>query len=136
MRIIVCLDDNGGMLFGGRRQSKDRLLREDILKLTADCVLWMDEYSFRQFAEESQNIRVDESFLSAAGENDFCFVERVDISQYADRVSGVIIYRWNRIYPADVRFPTELFSYQWSLVSCEEFPGFSHETITREVYAL
>ena len=136
MKVIVCLDDTAGMLFGGRRQSKDRLLREDMLNLTAGSILWMDEYSFRQFTEEAQNIRVDGDFLSLAGPEDFCFVERADISHYADRVSGVILYRWNRAYPADIQFPVELFSSKWSLASSEEFPGFSHEVITREVYAL
>ena len=136
MKIIVCVDDSDGMLFGGRRQSKDHILREDMLKLTEESTLWMDGYSFRQFAEEGSNIRVDAHFLSLAGSEDFCFLEQTDISQYADQVRGVILYKWNRAYPADVRFPRALFSHKWKLESVEEFPGYSHETITREVYTL
>ena len=136
MKIIVCLDDRGGMLFGGRRQSKDRVLREDLIKLTEDHVLWMDAYSFNQFSEDAKNIRVNEAFLSHAGSDDFCFVERADISPYADRVNGVILYRWNRVYPADTHFFTELFSDKWHLLSSDEFAGSSHEKITREVYRL
>ena len=136
MKIIVCLDDSGGMLFGGRRQSKDSVLREDLIKLTKDHVLWMDAYSFNQFSEDAKNIRVDEDFLYQAGQEDFCFVERADISPYANRVNGVILYRWNRAYPADTHFPTELFSDKWHLLSSDEFAGSSHEIITREVYTL
>lgn len=136
MRLIVCLDDNGGMLFGGRRQSKDRLLREDMLSLTQGSTLWMDEYSFRQFTEAAENICVAENCLAKAGSMDFCFVEKADILPYADYVTGVILYRWNRSYPSDKTFPTEVFSHKWSLVSQREFPGFSHDIITREVYVL
>ncbi len=136
MKLIVCVDDNAGMLFGGRRQSKDRFLREDMLRLTQGSTLWMDEYSFRQFAETAENVCVDENCLSKAGPMDFCFVEKADILPYADYVTGVILYRWNRVYPSDTKFPIELFSRKWSLMSQEDFPGFSHDTITREVYAL
>ena len=31
MKIIVCLDDYGGMLFNSRRQSRDRMLIDDIM---------------------------------------------------------------------------------------------------------
>ena len=32
MIAVVCIDDKGGMLFNRRRQSQDRLLREDLLR--------------------------------------------------------------------------------------------------------
>ena len=31
MKIIVCVDDNFGMLFNNRRQSKDQMLLEDMM---------------------------------------------------------------------------------------------------------
>ena len=34
MNLIVCLDDNGGMMFGGRRQTRDRLVNRHILEMT------------------------------------------------------------------------------------------------------
>jgi len=136
MKLIVCLDDREGMLFNRRRQSKDRAVRADILKLTAGSCLWMNGYSAGQFPPELKNIMVDELFLEKAGEQDYCFVENADISAYADKVCRVIVYRWNREYPADVRFPMELFCHRWKQVSREEFSGNSHEIITREVYDL
>ena len=33
MTVIVCVDDRGGMRFHGRRQSRDRLLCADVLRL-------------------------------------------------------------------------------------------------------
>lgn len=136
MKIIVCLDDRDGMLFNRRRQSKDSALREHLLKMTAGSRLWMNRYSAAQFSDAADKFLVDEAFLEKAGQDDYCFVENADISAYAGSVSGVIIYRWNREYPADVRFPTELFANRWKRENCENFPGNSHEQITQEVYSL
>lgn len=38
MNLIVCVDDGCGMAFHHRRQSRDRVLREQILRLTAGDV--------------------------------------------------------------------------------------------------
>ena len=39
MKVIVCIDDNGGMLFNKRRQSRDRKVLEDISLMTDK--IWM-----------------------------------------------------------------------------------------------
>ena len=57
MRIIVCVDEKGGMSFGGRRQSRDRVVKDRILELTADANLWMNRDSAGQF-ETLENIHV------------------------------------------------------------------------------
>ena len=136
MKLIVCVDDRFGMLFNKRRQSKDLALRQDILKLTHNGTLWMNSYSAAQFEGIAGNICVDEEFLDKANRGDFCFVENADIAQYAQRISSVILYRWNRAYPSDLQFPVELFEGRWHKESSINFSGTSHETITREVYAL
>lgn len=133
MHLILCLDDRDGMLFAGRRQSMDRLLRARILAMIGEHKLWMNRYSAGQFTETTDAICVDEDFLNKAGDEDFCFVENSDISQYAAAAHKLIIYRWNRVYPSDVRFSAQLLS-QRQRVSTAEFPGSSHERITEEVY--
>lgn len=135
MKIAVCLDDKDGMLFNRRRQSKDSALRAHVLKMAAHGSLWMNPYSAAQF-EGVPGIVVDEDFLDKASDNDLCFLENTDISAYAGRVTGVIIYRWNREYPRDTVFPAELFSSKWKFVGGGDFPGSSHETITWEVYEI
>lgn len=136
MKIAVCLDDKDGMMFGKRRQSMDRVLRQDLLEMTKDGKLWMNAYSAGQFAEEAEHIVVDEAFLSKAEAEDWCFVENADITEVAEFVTQVAIYRWNRHYPSDKKFPMELFSHRWILENVREFPGSSHERITLEVYTL
>ena len=136
MKIAVCLDDKNGMLFAGRRQSMDRVLREAFLELAEDTEIWMDAYTAGQFQEDQSRIRVDEQFLEKAGEDDWCFVEKADLSAVADQVNAFAVYRWNRTYPSDVKFPADLFVDRWKLISSREFAGSSHEKITEEVYSL
>lgn len=135
MKIIVCLDDRNGMLFGGRRQSMDRVLRQQALALAGEQPLWMNGYSAGQFGAEGK-IRVDEAFLDNAPEDAWCFVENTDLTAYLSRIRQVAVYRWNRHYPSTTYFPMAEFENKWQLVSAREFPGSSHDTITEEVYAL
>ena len=133
MNIIVCLDDRNGMLFNHRRQSMDKEVRKRILTITENKTLWMNDYSAKQFAEQVESITVAEDFLSRAGQDDYCFVENDPINAYIDKVQSIIVYRWNRTYPADTFFPKDCLSEKISTV---DFSGNSHDRITEEVYRL
>lgn len=134
MKLIVCLDDRNGMLFNKRRQSADRVLSQRILELVGEGFLWMNGYSRKLFDETAENIRVDDRFLELAGKNDYCFAENVDVTSYINRADTVMLFRWNRAYPADMYFPMELITGSWKKVESIEFAGSSHEKITQEVY--
>ncbi len=130
MKIVICTDKNNGMLFFGKRQSQDKAVREKIFELIGNNRLVMTPYSFEQF-EESDNIFVTDSPLSVAGESDFCFIE----SQITDlnNVEEIIIFNWNRNYPADTVFNIDLKSEGFKKASTENFAGNSHDKITMTV---
>lgn len=130
MNLIVCLDDRNGMAFNNRRQSRDIELARRVLAITTGK-LYMNAYSAKIFPE-SEKITVCEDFLAEAGENDFCFCEG-DV-ETLENVTGIIIYRWNRLYPADVSFGFDLEREGFSLVSSEEFIGNSHAKITEQIF--
>ena len=132
MNIIVCLDDKNGMMFHQRRQSTDRELRKHILRFVAEGRLWMSPYTSSQFSELPDGVKVEESFLSLATGQDYCFVESGDWEQFSEKVDRIVVYRWNRSYPADVYFP-EMELTRRKLVSREDFAGYSHDKITQEV---
>ena len=134
MILIVCLDNKNGLSFGARRQSMDSAVRQDILKTVGNGVLRMNAYSARQFNGEIKN--TEEDFLKNAKSDDFCFLETDDITPYIQSVSGLIVYRWNRDYPSDMRFPLERVIGEGTKRECCEFSGTSHTKITREVYFL
>lgn len=135
MKIIVCLDDKNGMLFNNRRQSKDRVLVEKIIEMTHGNTLWMHPYSQQLFDGLSDNICVDERFLELAGKKEYCFVEAQNVTPYADSIEEIILFRWNRVYPADLRFPVELLERFQRKGEILTFPGNSHDRISMEVYA-
>ena len=60
----------------------------------------------------------------------FCFWEGPTDAP-AERI---ILYRWNRDYPGDERFCFPGGEEIWQLDHWEDFPGFSHEKITEEIY--
>lgn len=135
MHVMLCLDDKDGMLFHQRRQSQDRVLRRYMLDLCGTHGLWLNAYSAGQFAEQERaRLRIDERFLSLAGEGDYCFVEDRQIEPFLGKIETVILFRWNRIYPADRYFDRLLLTCGWNLRGTEDFSGFSHAKITKEVY--
>ena len=130
---ILCVDDSGGTMFNHRRLSQDRLLRQDVLAMAHGRRLWMNAYSLRQFQSQPEApITVDEDFLAKAGPGELCFVEGLPLLPHMDRIEAVILYRWNRRYPADTYFDLPLSTYR--LRETKDFPGSSHKTITKEIY--
>ncbi len=133
--LIVCIDDRNGMMFHKRRLSKDRAQHKDMLKECSGKKLHMSSYSKKMFCGDMPGgIAVSEEFLEKAGEGEYCFIEDADISEYEEKIEAVILYRWNRAYPADVYFTLDLADGRWSRERLEEFEGFSHDRITKEVY--
>lgn len=133
MKLIVCLDDHNAMAFNNRRQSMDRNLRAQMLERCKTARLWMNAYSARQFEELPEFAIVNENFLQLAEKESFCFVEITDVTPFAHKIDSVIVYRWNRVYPADLYFPEELLKNRRN-VSSREFVGSSHDRITEEIY--
>ena len=131
--MIACVDGRNGMAFHNRRQSQDRLARWDILKEAGRAPLWVNAVTARQFTDGQQSrLRIDEAFLDRAGSGEFCFVEDRSVKPYETRIEQVILYRWNRAYPADLYWDLPLDG--WTLERREEFPGYSHKIITKEDY--
>ena len=69
----------------------------------------MNEYSAQLFAEANQGqIMVKPDFLECAGPEDCCFVEDSLLLPYESKINRIVLYRWNRKYPADLYFDIPL----------------------------
>ncbi len=133
MTATVCVDDRLGMMFNHRRQSQDRVLREELFRLADGRPLLVTPYTARQFQPEDQEkLQISDSPAAAAGEEDICFLEEGPLAPWASSISRLVLFRWNRHYPADVWLDIPLSDF--TLEETREFPGFSHEKITMEVY--
>ena len=134
MKVIVCLDDCLGMMFNQRRQSRDRAVISDILRMTSGSRLYIDEYSEKLFADSEGGYTVSRDMFGDAAEGEYCFVERQGLSPYVDGIEEIVIYRWNRRYPADLFFDIDVENIGFSMVQSEDFEGYSHEKITKEIF--
>lgn len=126
MEIIVCLDDRGGMLFNNRRQSKDGAVLADI-KARLSGVLTIDAFSEKLISQAG----IPYEIKKPEGDCVF-FAENVSVGEIIPRCTRVVIYKWNRAYPFDLKFDADLA--EFSLKESTEFAGTSHDKITREVY--
>ena len=132
IEVILTLENRNGMLFNHRRLSRDRRVCEKILDYSNEKELWMNAYSRKLFTDltDINSIQVDEEFLDKS--QSICFVENQDITPYLPKIDTLVLFQWNRDYPADFFFTVDLS--QWNLISTEDFEGTSHEKITMEVY--
>lgn len=133
MIIAACVDDCMGMMFNGRRQSRDKLLIARLMKRAAGRTVWIHPGSAVLF-EGMESVRAAENFLQCAKKGDICFAETADFAASIEKVEEIWLYRWNRIYPGDVFFPVQLDQQGWKCVEREDFLGNSHECITEEIY--
>ena len=129
MTLVVCVDDRMGMQFNGRRQSQDRLLRRRLLDLVPTRLV-MSVRSGAMFSGKDDVI-AREDYLSFAEADDWIFAEDLDYLSRREEFDRLILFRWNRVYPSDVKF---VFPGEWKLTHREDFPGSSHKNITMEVY--
>ena len=122
MKIAVCLDDNFGMLFNGRRQSRDKEVYEDMIREGGGKMSVLP-FSQKLFSE-------DERVSLFSGDAELLFLE--DQSPESFFADELILYFWNRAYPADVYLNSDLESYV--LQDTTEFCGSSHQCITKRRY--
>ena len=159
---IVCLDQEDGLLFNGRSQSRDRVVTEKILSMTEGKPLWMSAYSRRIFPEDApvcvaedlvgkltEPARKDAEQVESAQEE----LEREEAAQKEpwqqpgeaafclieeavnlenEMIDEWIVFRWKRVYPADVFLKFPADDWEKELI--ETFAGYSHEEIDLERY--
>lgn len=133
MKIFVCIDDGGGTLFGGKRQSRDRLLIEDVRRTVGDGRLLVNAFSAPLFAKEGGVLLSDDPLTEAKG-GDYCFIENLPLLPFAHKIDVLYIYKWNRVYPATTHLDLDPVKNGFHLAETTDFVGSSHEKITKETY--
>ncbi len=133
MNMILCIDDDGGILFNHRRVSRDAVLMQWISGFVSENPIWIAPYSKELFdkCRPAPKIMVAEDYLrKAAKDKDaYCFVEDGDFKEYLPEVRRIYLCKWNRRYPSDVKFPLKILK-EYKAKNTWEFSGSSHEKIT------
>ena len=130
MKVFICVDNDYGIAYNHRRQSRDRILMADAIH-TAKKRLFCTPYSEPLLLEHPRLV-VCENPLTDAQEEDFVFAEKMLLAEAFDKIDTLILYRWNRDYPSDMKFDLDLSAFH--LISKEYFVGSSHDKITKEIY--
>jgi hypothetical protein len=130
MEIIICLDDNNGMLFNNRRQSRDSKVLWDIKNNLQNS---LTIFPFSEKLVSSAEIPY-EIMSGSASENTVLFVEDRGIKEFLPVTNKITVYRWNRVYPADMSLDIVLSAEGFRITQTVDFEGTSHEKITKEVY--
>ncbi len=132
INVIITVDDRGGIMFNKRRQSRDKKVIEDIAAIPRS--VYVSRYTAPLFDGTSANIVVCDSPLDDCPDGAYAFVEGEYLGDYKDSIKTLTVYRWNRHYPSDKKLDISIAPSEFSLGFTEEFAGFSHEKITKEVY--
>lgn len=132
MKIIACLDERRGMMFNNRRQSRDSVVIADILNDLGGERLYIAPYSEKLFEGLDVKLKVRDNPIRASKRDSVCFIENVSPKEYKKEIDEVVLYHWNRHYPADFSFDLDMEGY--TLISTVELVGSSHDKITKEVW--
>lgn len=125
MTLILWTGKNGELLFNRRRCSQDSAVIADIVSMYHPAEICVSAYSSPLFpgAKVIQNLQ--------EAENGILFLEDLPLSSALAQAQQLIVYRFDRVYPADVRLEIPK---EFQLKESKEFSGSSHDKITREVY--
>ena len=131
--VAITVDDKMGLAFNKRRQSRDRLLIDDICKKT-DKDIYISSYSALLFEEHKDRVKIVDDPLRDCPDDGFCFVEMTELSPYVESISTLIVYHWNRLYPADKKLDIDIANCGFKMTAKYEFIGSSHDKITKGTY--
>ena len=146
MKLIICTDTRFGYSFNQRRQSSDRAVHQHMAGqlLKAETPVTMNYYTTRSLFRNQEFIPAaffedllcsseeddapSDFLVTAARDHIFAFVENVSLMGYYHLIDEILLYIWDKRYPADLMFPASLLS-AFQLTEEETFPGHSHEEI-------
>lgn len=128
LRIALCLDDEGGMTFFGKRQSRDRVLIDDLCAST-DGKIYINSFSSHVFATHGDKTVICADPLAESPDGATVFVENLALAPYLGEIDEIVLYKWNRLYPSDKRIDISFDGFK--VISKKDFEGSSHENITR-----
>ena len=133
MIIIACVDNDMGMSFNNRRLSRDKVVTKHIIDLVANKKICINNFSKDLFEDYNlDNLIIADEFINKIGKDDYCFIENVIPTEIENKADKIIIYNWNRKYPADLYFNINLDN--WVLEKEIDFIGNSHDKITQKIY--
>jgi len=133
IKVIITIDDNGGLMFNKRRQSRDRVLIDDMCKSINEKI-HMNAYSAQLFDAYLDKICIFDNPLKDCPDGGYVFLEGTHIGNYMHEIDELIVYHWNKLYPSDMRLDINIENSELKLYNKYDFAGSSHDKITKGIY--
>lgn len=133
MTLIFCVDNDFGLMFNKRRQSRDSAVLEDIKNCFAGEKICISSYSEKLFNEADIDYILCDDFSKC---DNVCFVEDKYSPDLFNLADEVILYHWGKVYPADLNLDIDLLNTNFTLCETDILTGTSHNEIKKEVYTL
>jgi len=123
MKVIICVDQDNGILFNHRRVSRDRRVIEQIEAENEE--IWMSPYSKKMF-ENDEGAKISEDLA----DKPIVFLEEDIPKDWV--IDELILYRFYELYPSDIKLTFDLKKMDLKNVTTLE--GYSHPRIDKEEY--
>lgn len=138
LKLIICLDNKNGASFSNKRQSSDQEVIKKIITLLNGEKLYVNRYTQLMLSKYPINCVVCNDPLNEAPENAFVMLEN-NVRSIRDMdnievVKTVFAFRWNRVYPSDVKLNIGEAFKNLKIKGVLSFKGHSHDKIDLEVY--
>lgn len=142
MKLIVCMDPRGGMMFNKRRTTSDVVVTADILREAEGGRLLIAPYSEKIFKNAEiegytpfgAEYTVSGDPVGEAGGTDAIFLEERSARERLPEIDTIVIYNWTDIFPFDFTFDIDPRKEGFILAEQYDFPGYNHDIVTKEVY--
>lgn len=141
MKLIVCTDPRGGMMFNRRRTTSDVVVTADILREGGGRLL-IAPYSEKIFLNAAAEgytpsgfgYTVSDDPVGEAKVSDAVFLEERSGRSRLSDIDTIVIYRWYEIYPYDCTLDIDPRAEGFVLSEQRDFPGYNHDLVTKAVY--
>ena len=134
MKVIICIDERGGVRFHDRRVSQDVAQRRDVIARYGKDGLLMRKETAALYAGETDALHVVDDWEQGLGQDGWWVCEDTAFLRWEEQLEEVILYRWNRRYPSDEVLRLCLSLPLWRCVAVYDLPGKSHARIDVEHY--
>ena len=126
--VALTLDDDGGMTFFGKRQSRDRVLISELCD-SIPGKIYINNFSSHVFAGHEDKAIISADPIADCPDGGTVFIENLPLAPHADMIERIILYKWNTRYPSDKRIDISFSGYE--VEGKKEFAGRSHDKITK-----
>lgn len=127
--VCICLDDRGGMTFLGKRQSRDRILLDEMFSSFGE--VYVTDFSVPILTEHVGEYTVVKDLFADSPEGAVLFNENLGLKDHLEDIETIVLYKWHRKYPYDQQI--DISFDEWRTTKKTEFVGSSHEKITKLV---